>query len=356
MRAFTETKQYDRCEEIQMLRNVYGLDLGTYEIKIYDKKRDRIWKEKNVIAIENGEKVLAFGNEAYEMYEKSPDNIEILFPMKGGEISHFNNMQYLLTNLLKKGKRRRHAKYVIAVPTNVTEVQKRAFFDLMMHSSARAKEVKVVERGVADAVGIGLSPQNKKGIFIANFGGETTELSILSYGGLVLNKIIKTGGVTLDESIVDQVRHNHDFLIGRVTAESLRNEFGLFDHASLRTISVAGRSLRSGVPTQKDISVNLVRAAMKESLDEIASAITAMLERTPPDILPDIYTNGLYITGGLANLSGLSDYIEGMTNLKITVSKNPELSVVEGLKRIILSKELQTLAYSMLDDNFRWMR
>ena len=138
-----------------MLRNVYGLDLGTYEIKVYDKKRDRIWKEKNVMAIEDGEKVLAFGNKAYEMYEKSPDNIEIVFPMKEGEISHFHNMQYLLTNLLKNGKRR-SANYVVAVPTNVTAVQKRAFYDLVVHSSARAKEVNVVERGVADAVGLSL--------------------------------------------------------------------------------------------------------------------------------------------------------------------------------------------------------
>ncbi len=338
-----------------MLRNVYGLDLGTYEIKIYDKKRDRIWKEKNVIAIENGEKVLALGNAAYEMYEKSPDNIEIVFPMKEGEISHFHNMQYLLTSLLKHG-RRRSAKYVIAVPTNVTEVQKRAFYDLVIHSAARAKEVNVVERGVADAVGFGLSPQNEKGIFIANFGGETTELSILSCGGLVLNKIIKTGGSTLDESIVNRVRHNHDFLIGRLTAESLRNEFGLFDQDGLKTISVAGRSLLSGVPVQNEISVNLVRAAIKESLDEISNAISAMLERTPPDILPDIYKNGLYVTGGLANLSGLSDYLEATTNLKVTVSRNPELSAVTGLKRIIASKELQKLTYSMSDENFRWMR
>ena len=342
-------------EDIRMLRNVYGLDLGTYEIKVYDKKRDRIWKEKNVMAIEDGEKVLALGNEAYEMYEKSPDNIEIVFPMKEGEISHFHNMQYLLTNLLKNGKRR-SANYVVAVPTNVTAVQKRAFYDLVIHSSARAKEVNVVERGVADAVGSGLAPQNEKGLFIANFGGETTELSVLSYGGLVLNRTLKTGGNTLDETIVNRVRRHYDFLIGRLTAESLRNEFGLFDHDGLQTISVAGRSLLSGVPVQHDISVTLVRAAIKEALDEISAAICSMLERTPPDILPDIQKNGLYVTGGLANLHGLSEYLEATTGLKTTVSKHPELSAVTGLKRIISSKELQKLTYSMSDENFMWMR
>ena len=310
-----------------MLRNVYGLDLGTYEIKIYDKKQDRIWKEKNVVAIENGDKIYAYGDQAYEMYEKSPENIEVLFPMQNGEISNFQNMQYLLTGLLKNGKRKMFgAKYVLAVPADVTEVQKRAFFDLVIHSSAKAKEVAVVRRGVADAVGFGLQPEKEKGLFVINLGAETTELSVLSYGGLVLNKLIKTGGSTLDELIVTRIRHTYNFLIGKLTAESLRNQFGLFDDA------------------------------IKETLNEVAISARTMLERTPPDILPEIQKKGLYITGGLARLSGISTYIEGVTNLKVTVSKNPELAAVKGLRQIISSKELQKLTCDMSDDDFRWMR
>lgn len=340
-----------------MFRNIYGLDLGTYEIKVYDKKQDTIWKEKNVIAIENEKNIFSLGDEAYEMYEKAPENIQVVFPMKEGEISRFNDMQYLLQNLLKKGKRfSRGSKYIIAVPTDVTEVQKRAFFDLVIHSAAKAREVNIVERGIADAVGIGLDVQNEKGIFIANFGGEIVELSVLSYGGLVLSKQIKIGGVSLDESIVNQVRHNHDFLIGRLTAETLRKEFDIFDDESGRSLSVAGRNLISGVPQQQDISVNLVRAAIKESLEEIVRSIRALIERTPPEVLTEVQKNGIYITGGLANLRGLSTYIEGASGLKVTVAKDPELSAVNGLKQIILSKELHKLAYSMLDENFRWMR
>ena len=340
-----------------MLGNIYGLDLGTYEVKVYDKKKDTIWTEKNAIAIENEDTIFSVGDEAYEMYEKAPDNIEIVFPMKEGEISHFNDLQYLLQNLLKKGKRfARGSKYMIAVPTDVTEVQKRAFFDLVIHSTAKAKEVNIVERGIADAVGIGLDVQNEKGIFIANFGGEITELSVLSYGGLVLNRIVKVGGVTLDEAIVNRVRHNHDFLIGRLTAETLRKEFGIFDDASDHTLSVAGRNLISGVPTQSDVSISLVRAAIKESLEEISRSIKSLIERTPPEVLTEVKKKGIYMTGGLANLRGLATYMEGATGLKVTLAKNPELSAVNGLKKIILSKELQKLAYSMLDENFRWMR
>lgn len=340
-----------------MLGNIYGLDLGTYEIKVYDKKKDTIWTEKNAIAIENEDTIFSVGDEAYEMYEKAPDNIEIVFPMKEGEISHFNDLQYLLQNLLKKGKRfARGSKYIIAVPTDVTEVQKRAFFDLVIHSTAKAKEVNIVERGIADAVGIGLDVQKEKGLFIANFGGEITELSVLSYGGLVLNRIVKVGGVTLDEAIVNRVRRNHDFLIGRLTAETLRKEFGIFDDASDHTLSVAGRNLISGVPTQYDVSISLVRAAIKESLEEISRSIKSLIERTPPEVLTEVKKNGIYMTGGLANLRGLSTYIEGRTGLKVTLAKNPELCAVNGLKKIILSKKLQKLAYSMLDENFRWMR
>lgn len=340
-----------------MLRNVYGLDLGTYEIKVYDKKQDRIWKEKNVVAIVDGEKIYAYGDEAYEMYEKAPENIDVVFPMQNGEISNFQNMQYLLTGLLKKGKRKMFgAKYVLAVPADITEVQRRAFFELVIHSVAKAKEVTVVRRGVADAIGFGLHPEQEKGLFIINLGAETTELSVLSHGGVILNKLIKTGGSTLDELIQTRIRHSYDFLIGKVTAESLRNQFGLFDDAGLRTISIVGRSLRSGVPVAKEVSVHLVRAAIKETLDDITEVARMMLERTPPDILSEIQKKGLYITGGLARLSGISTYMEGVTNLKVTVSKNPELSAVKGLRQIISSKELQNLTYSMSDDDFRWMK
>ena len=164
-----------------MARNVYGLDLGSYEIKVYDKKKDTIWKEKNVIAIANKKEVFAVGDEAYEMFEKAPVNIQVVFPMKDGVISRFNDMQYLLQGLLKKDRGfARGAEYVIAVPTDVTEVEKKAFFDLVIHSTARAKEVNIVERGIADAVGLNLDVQNTKGLFIVNLGGDTTELSILA--------------------------------------------------------------------------------------------------------------------------------------------------------------------------------
>ena len=155
-----------------MARNVYGLDLGTYDIKIFDKKKDRIWHAKNVIAMKDKKYIFSVGDDAYEMYEKAPENIQIIFPMKNGVIARFDDMQYLLGDLLKEERPFiRGAEYVIAVPTDVTEVEKKAFYDLVLHSEAKAKSVRIVERGLADGLGLGIDVLEEPGAFIANLGG-----------------------------------------------------------------------------------------------------------------------------------------------------------------------------------------
>lgn len=252
-----------------MARNIYGLDLGSYEIKVYDKKKDTIWKEKDALALTDKKEIFAVGDEAYEMYEKTPPFLDVVFPMKQGVISRFTDMQFLLQNLLKKDRQFvRGTEYVISRSDRRNEVEKKAFFDLVIHSNAKAKEVNIVERAIADAVGLNLDVQNTKGLFIANFGGETTELSVLAGGGMVLNRLLKTGGRTFDEAVINLIRHSHDFLIGRHTAENLRKSFGIFTSEVDEVIPAAGRDLITRVPMQKPISINLVRTAMKDPLQE----------------------------------------------------------------------------------------
>ena len=341
-----------------MARNVYGLDLGTYEIKVFDKKKDSIWREKNVIAMKDKKYIFSVGDEAYEMYEKSPDNIQVVFPMKHGVIAHFDDMQYLLGNLLQTDRQFvRGSEYVIAVPTDVTEVEKKAFYDLVFHSEAKAKSVRIVERGLADAAGFGLNIMDEKGVFIANFGGGTTELSVLSYGGIVLNRLVKIGGEHFDKAVSSLVRHNRDFLIGRLTAERLRREFGVFDQNTGSVLKVYGRDLITGVPSHTDIPISLVRAAMKEPLEECVRAIRSMIDRTPPDVRRAIEAKGIYLTGGIANLRGLTTYLEGSIGLPVMTVPNPELCAVKGLQKIILHKAYyKKLTYSMLDEDYRWLR
>lgn len=341
-----------------MARNVYGLDLGTYEIKVFDKKRASIWKEKSVIAVKENKYLFAIGDEAFTMYEKVPDNIQVVFPMQNGVIAHFDFMQHLLEGLLKKGRQfSGGAEYVVAVPTDVTEVEKKAFYDLVYHSSARAKSVRIVERGIADAVGLGLDIWNSNGLFIVNMGGGTTELSVLSSGGMVLNRLLKLGGEHYDQAIANLVRHNQDLLIGRGTAETLRRQFGIFSESDDAVLNISGRNLITGIPQHKEISISLVRAAIKEPLGECVSAIKAMIDRTPPDVRRGIEQNGIYLTGGLARLEGITTYLKESTGLAVTTAADPELCAVMGLQKIIQNKEdYKRLTYSMLDEDYRWLR
>ncbi len=341
-----------------MFRNIYGMDLGTYEIKVFDKKRDYIWKEKNIIARKDKEFLYAAGDEAWVMFEKAPENIEIQFPMQGGAIAQFNDMQCLLEELLKKERPfSGGAEYLVAVPTDVTEVEKKAFYDLVYHSSARAKTVRIAERCIVDAIGFGVNVKRTDGIFMVNMGGGSTELSVLSHGGMVLNRLLKMGGEQLDQAIQNQVRRNMDFLIGRRTAEMLRQDFGIFEDATCTTIHVSGRNLRTGIPEHQDVPVGLVRAALKDPLKECISEIRSMIERIPPTVRDGVQKNGICLTGGLANLKELSTYIQESTGLEVRTISRPELCVVEGLRKIIQDRRVyKELTCSLLNEEHRWLR
>lgn len=342
---------------MRMFKNVYGLDLGTYEIKIYDKRRDRIRRTKNVIAIQDEKEIFAIGNEAYTMYEKAPENIQVLFPMHNGVIARFDEMQYLLHAVLKReGMRLNGAEYVIAVPTDVTEVQKKAFYDLVCHSAARAKKVRIVERAIADALGMGIDVFKAKGLFFANLGAETTELSVLSRGGLIMSRLLPVGGRNLDDAVTASVRHNKEFLIGRMTAEQLRCRSGVLGKANPKRLAAAGRDLTVGMPGTEAISVGLIRAASRNFLSDIVREIENMMDRTPPDIRREITKNGIYLTGGVAALQGLSEYLMECMGLPVTVDKNPQLCTVNGLRAIILDKYYRDLTYTMSDEDYRWLK
>lgn len=340
-----------------MFGNIYGLDLGTYEIKVYDKKKNNIWKEKNAIAIADKKNVFSVGDDAYAMYEKAPHNIEIQFPMKEGVISHFYNMQYLLQDLLKKERQfSRGSKYIIAVPTDVTEVEKRAFYDLVVHSNAKAKEVRIVERGIADAIGFGLDVNQLAGAMIINLGAETTEITVLSYGGVVLNKLLKIGGSTLDRAIANAVRYQYEFLIGHLSSEELRKQYGVSKEEMDEQFTVAGRNLLTRTPQQMHIPKHVVQDAMEEPLKSCIHELQMLLSRTPPEVRRVIQKDGIYVSGGLANLKDLKSYMEETLGISVNIAKQPEFCTVTGLKRIIESKDLMKKTYSMLDENYRWMR
>ena len=328
---------------------VFGIDFGTSTIKIYRKNEGVIFDEKNIIALCNNE-VMAIGDEAFEMLGKAPDNFLVTYPVKNGVIADIANMLSLLNKAFKsiadKTGKISGADIIVAAPTDITEVEKRAFFDLAASSVAKPKKVRVVEKPIADAIGSGLDVMNASGVMVVNIGADTTEISIMSLGGIVLSKLIKTGGLKFDDAIRSAVRKEYNLLIGEKTAEKVK-----IDLASLKSENkpavIYGRDIVSGLPMEREISTDLIDECMKDHFTYIVDFIKMILERTPPELSADIYRNGLYLTGGGSLVSGLSDALRIGTGLKINCAENAYETVVRGTAEIIRNKKLRSVAYTI---------
>ncbi len=331
-----------------MANNVFGIDLGTSNIKIYSKNEDNIMVEKNMIAIENKKNLFAYGNSAFEMYEKAPVNIHISYPLCNGVIADIKNMEtiirYFINDLMKGNVK--PADYYIAVPTDVTEVEKRAFYDLIRDANVKAKRIMVVEKAVADGLGMDIDVKNSQGVLVVNVGYDTTEISILSLGGIVLSKLIKTGGFKFDEAIRNAVKREFSLVIGGKTSENVKIALQELE-AEGKGAVVYGRDIVTGLPVEREIPTSLVDAALEEHFNSIIDNIKVILERTPPELAADIYRHGVYLTGGASQVNHLAEKIGKGTGLKVNVSENPMESVVMGLSKIIKDDNYKSVAYSI---------
>ena len=318
-----------------MARNIYGLDLGSYEIKVYDKKKDTIWKEKDVIAIADKKEIFAVGDDAYEMYEKAPSNIEVVFPMKEGVISRFNNMQFLLQNLLKKDRQfARGSEYVIAVPTDVTEVEKKAVEEATY--AAGAREVNLIEEPVAAAIGAGIDISKPCGNMIVDVGGGTSDIAVISLGGTVVNTSIKLAGDDFDEAIVRYMRKKHNLLIGERTAEDIKIKIGTtYPLIEDEAMEVRGRNLVTGLPKTVTVTSSETEEALRETTGQIVEAVISVLERTPPELSADILDRGIMLTGGGAMLRGLEELIEEKTGINTMTAEDPMKVVAIGTGQFV---------------------
>jgi rod shape-determining protein MreB and related proteins len=340
-----------------MAGKIYGIDFGTSTIKIYQKNSGIILDEKNMVAVANRKQVIAAGNEAFEMYEKTPANIQVTYPVKTGVIADIANMLALLNYLLKKinkGSNRISASEVIvATPTDITEVEKRAFFDLVASSHMKTKSIKIVEKPIADAVGIGLDVTTAKGVMVVDIGADTTEVSIMSLGGIVISKLIPIGGNRFDESIKSYVKKNYNLVIGDKTAETIKKQLASAFTMDEKSIKVYGRNVVTGLPTEVEISSAMVFTSIEEYLQTIVDAIRIILERTPPEISSDIIDSGIYITGGSSAIYGLDKLIAKETGLNINICNDATNSVVNGLGKIIEDRKLSSsLASSLRQTGF----
>lgn len=331
-----------------MANNAFGIDLGTNNIKIYSRNEDSIMVEKNMIAIENKNTLFAYGNSAFEMYEKAPVNIHISYPLCNGVIADIKNMEtiirYFIGDLMKGNVK--PADYFIAVPTDVTEVEKRAFYDLIRDAGVKAKRIMVVEKAVADGLGMDIDVKNSQGVLVVNVGYDTTEISILSLGGIVLSRLIKVGGLKFDDAIKNAVRREFSLIIGGKTSENVKIALKELE-AEGKGAVVYGRDIVTGLPVEREIPTSLVDASLEEHFNTIIDNIKVILERTPPELAADIYKHGIYLTGGASQVNHLAERIAVGTGLKVNVSENPLESVVVGLSKIIKDDNYKTVAYAI---------
>lgn len=331
-----------------MANNSFGIDLGTNNIKIYSRSDDSILVEKNMIAIENKHSLFAYGDSAFEMYEKAPANINISYPLSNGVIADIKNMETLIRYFIgdiTKGNTK-PADFYIAVPTDVTEVEKRAFYDLIKDSGVKAKKIMVVEKAVADGLGLDIDVKNSQGVLVVNIGYDTTEISILSLGGIVLSKLIKIGGLKFDEAIRNAVRREFSLIIGGKTAENVKINLKELE-AEGKGAVVYGRDIVTGLPVEREIPTSLVDECLGELFHSIIDNIKVILERTPPELAADIFRHGIYLTGGASQVNHLAEEISKGTGLKVNISDNPVTSVALGLSKIIKEDNYKTVAYAI---------
>lgn len=314
-----------------------GIDLGTANTLIYLKDKGIIVNEPSLIAFEeaNG-KVVAVGLEAREMLGRTHHDIVTIRPLKDGVIADFEATEVMIREFIKKAKVSRISigKVVICVPSGITEVEKRAVRDSAERSGAR--EVYLVAEAMASAIGIGLDIDKPIGNMIVDIGGGTTEIAVISLGGIVLHMSIRIGGDEMNDGIVQYFKKNYNLLIGEKTAENLKCEIGsALPLDEEITTTVKGRDLIDGIPKTVEVNSIEIREALSEPINTIIESIKMTLEQTPPELASDILDRGIILSGGGALSRRLDDRIMQETHLPVNVADDPLTCVVRGTGKIL---------------------
>ena len=319
-------------------RGNLGIDLGTATVLVYAEGKGIILKEPSVVAINrNNNKVLAVGEEARKMIGRTPGNIVAVRPLRDGVISDYEITEKMLKEFIRKayGKSKITApKVIVCVPSQATEVEKRAVIDAARNSGA--KKVNLIEEPLAAAIGAGLDITKPNGSMVVDIGGGTTDIAVISLGGIVVRSSIKVAGDSFDDAIIKYVRNKYKIMISEKTAEELKVTVGsaLKDSRNLTT-TMKGRNLITGLPDEISITSNEINEALKESVSLIVDSVKSVLEKTPPELASDIIERGILMTGGGSLLFGLDKLIEIETGVNVEVANNSVEAVVEGTGKVL---------------------
>ncbi|MBS3898006.1 MAG: rod shape-determining protein [Dethiobacter sp.] len=327
-----------------------GIDLGTANTLVFVKGKGIVLREPSVVAIRRDTgTVLAVGEEAKKMIGRTPGNIVAIRPMKDGVIADFDITQTMLRHFIGKAYKRRaifKAHVVVCVPSGVTEVEKRAVIDAT--KQAGAKEAFLIEEPMAAAIGAGLPVEEPTGSMIVDIGGGTTEVAIISLGGIVTSRSIRVGGDEMDEAITQYIKKNYSLMIGERTAEEIKITIGTACRGEqVRTMEIRGRDLISGLPKTQEITDREIELALADPVASILDAIKITLEKSPPELAADIMDKGIVMTGGGALLHGLDKLVARETSMPVYLAENPldcvalgagkALTEIELLRRVTLS-------------------
>ncbi|EOV0659567.1 rod shape-determining protein [Campylobacter jejuni] len=328
-----------------------GIDLGTANTLVLVKDKGIVINEPSVVAVERERygskaKILAVGKEAKDMVGKTPGNIEAIRPMKDGVIADFDMTEEMIRYFIEKTHRRKsflRPRIIISVPYGLTQVERKAVRESAL--SAGAREVFLIEEPMAAAIGASLPIQEPKGNLVVDIGGGTTEIGVISLGGLVISKSIRTAGDKLDMSIVNYVKEKYNLIIGERTGEEIKITIGsAIQLPKELSMVVKGRDQVSGLLSRIELTSEDVREAMREYLKEIADALKMVLEMMPPDLASDIVENGVVLTGGGALIRGFDKYLSEIVRLPVYIADEPLLAVAKGtgkaLEEISLLQQL----------------
>jgi rod shape-determining protein MreB and related proteins len=326
-----------------------GIDLGTANTLVFVKDRGIVIREPSVVAIQEGTKrILAVGNEAKRMLGRTPGNIVAIRPMKSGVIADFGITEEMIRYFISKVHSAKLVKprVIVAVPSDITEVEKRAVQESAKHAGAR--EVFLIEEPMAAAIGVGLPVSEPAGNMIVDIGGGTCEVALISLAGIVYARSVRVGGDAMDECIVQYMRRVYNLMIGERTAEEIKITIGSAyapaNKDDEQLLNVKGRDLVAGLPKTLTVTSEEIRDALQEPVSAIVDAVRITLEKCPPELSSDLVDRGLVLAGGGAMLRGLDKLIASQTGLPVTLADDPLTAVAEGTGVVL--NELNFLAKS----------
>ena len=328
-----------------LFEKTYGIDLGSSSVKVYSLFKNKSYMEKNMIA-SRGHKIIAVGNEAYEMFEKSPAEVAVCSPMSFGMIANLELQEIVLYSMIRRIDHILGVGSVMffTVPLDMTAVEKRAYFNVANGYWLRKNRVYMVESPIADALAMGVDLDDPTGNMVVNMGAQSTEMSIITGGRIIISKKIPIGGGQMNESICTEIRKRYNLQLGTRTAKRLKMVMGRLSDQRKGVRKVVGIDCISGLPREEVISSYVVNDGIMNCVNEIASEMKTFLERIPPQISYHIAKQGIYITGGSTRLPYLDKYLASYTGFTFNMSDLYEISAVSGLEKIIKNKELRKWA------------